>query len=743
MQALLERDVDHVEMIEDMMLTLQGFFVLRSYYADIVDELKNLEFVNAPPEVQIHRLVAFVESQSRTMEKKLMEMQQREDTYDPLTGHASSISSQFDNSKTSVGETFDVICENIELGLRLILHSHTLPTTPKFQPDYGPFNDPDIAKFIALAGIWRMVTEAWANMRFRGWRWICYGEGRRGCVPMDNAAYIREHAGTVRYQLFMVERILHSAVEEADPAAYFTRQKEVAASITIPQAGEVWDGSVDVESLRELRDLSPLNTAIEKYVDQRHYLPLVDRVKIGSIGWREWCAGKATLYCLADCISQAATNQLSEDDFTCMGQVVVVHKETLSRILTDCGSLTPEQAPELVDALRFDPTRKSLEIWDQPLIPCGNGILFLVPAFIKTGSPARALENFVTEWGGASFDLRGTPFEESVVTEIHNRSTARAERGITIQRSDDKDLEFDIVAWWQGYLLLLEAKCEKAVFSAADYHRAKAQIEKSIDQLIIRREALSDVWAELREKAPSLGLPEEFIDDDRVLCISITNIMDFTGHSRDGVVVTDDSCFLRFFGERVIRKYTLGGDVEEELAPIRASETPHPSELIPYLLNPVQMQMLTDKMKLKSHVIPAITDRSSGFFSVHVEFDLDGDGGLDEWKPCFVSDKAYAIATLLCQTRQYLNLDELQDDAELMNAADELTQQGIIGGDNDNPRLLRIILQDPICVRLPDERYAIGENISGQMSWWINKHFPDTGRTISPQFARYLAGESE
>ena len=59
--------------------------------------------------------------------------------------------------------------------------------------------------------------------------------------------------------------------------------------------------------------------------------------------------------------------------------------------------------------------------------------------------------------------------------------------GIKIERAGEKQLEFDVVALWEGYLLLLEAKCVKAVFSAADYHRAKSQIEKSLDQLILRK----------------------------------------------------------------------------------------------------------------------------------------------------------------------------------------------------------------------------------------------------------------
>ena len=132
--------------------------------------------------------------------------------------------------------------------------------------------------------------------------------------------------------------------------------------------------------------------------------------------------------------------------------------------------------------------------------------MFLVPSFVRTGNAACALENFVTEWGGVSFNVRGTPFEKYVLAEIRNRCSTRAERGITIQGHGGKDLEFDILALWEGYVLLVEAKCEKAVFSAADYFRAKKQIEKSIDQLVLRRQALPQIWSALPAKAAHVGV---------------------------------------------------------------------------------------------------------------------------------------------------------------------------------------------------------------------------------------------
>jgi len=736
---LLERGVDHVDTVERIILALEGFLTLQAYYRDIIEELSKLAFVKSRPEVQIHRLLAFVEAQSRTVEGKFREISDAAGVVDLRTGRASAFRAKYDDSKASLGEVFDGVCETVELGLRYILHANPSLSQPAFQPDLSPYKDPDFEKFLVLAGIWRAVSETWANIRFSNWRWTLDGEGHHVCAPTDQLEYLREHAGATRYELFIAERLLLRLAHERGAAAYSDCLGRVSGSIKVPAGGEPWDGHLDLAEMKRLCGLSPFRAGVEQGVNARHYMPLVEKATVGSVGWREWVAGKGALYCLADAMSQAATDQVPEDDVACMRYAIVVREDAIARFLTDCGGLTESQSRKLLDVLRFDPRRKSLEIWDQPLIPCGQGIVFLVPALMRTGNPARALENFVTHWGGVSFDVRGGPFEKYVLAEVVGRCSPNAEQGIVVPGPDSQGLEFDIVVWWEGYVLLIEAKCEKAVFSAADYFRAKKQLEKSIDQLIVRRRSLPRVWSVLREKAPALGLPEVFVGEDRVLCISITNIMDFTGYSRDGVVVTDDSCFFRFFENRMIEKFIVGeSDFKvEDFEAIRLEEIPHPAELMPYLLDPPQMRRLVAKMQVKRHVVPAIPPRSPGFITTHVEFtpDLVCSTDSTEWVPFLLSDNAYAIASFLCQKKQVLDMGSLEHEPDLKEAAEELIRKKIIGPGTANPGILGVVLKSPMCVRLPDGRCVVGENAFGQMLRWLGRQYPDTAMVLSPQLA--------
>ncbi len=617
--SILLKSDDHIKTGAEIIKTLKGIVVLQAYYGDIVDELNQLAFVSSPTEVQIHRLVALAESQFRIIGIKVNQIHEAAGVVDPMVGYASDSSTRVGDANISLNQAFEALCENIELGLRFILHTKELPALPVFQSTSTPYKDADLKKFLTLSGIWRVVAEQWANMRYRDWRWTTIN-ACAACLPADSNSYIREAAGDLRYQLFLHDRIMERVASQHNMTAYADSRRSVVASITVPTTGESWDGQVDLDALKQAVSLAPMQYVVEEYVDCRHYLPLIDAVKIGSIGWREWVVGKTLLYCLADAIGDAVAIQVADDDLACLRQVAVVRESSILNILVKCTGLSEQQSQEVLDVLRFDAKRRSMDIWDQPLIPCGEGLLFLVPAFVNTGNPARALENFVTQWGGASFDVRGIPFEHSVVRNLRERSNAKVEGGIKIPRESESELELDVVAWWEGYLLLLEAKCEKAVFSAADYHRAKRQIEKSIDQLILRRQALPSIWNSLRQKYPSLDLPEQYVGDRQVICVSVTNIMNFTGYVRDGIVVTDDSCFFRFFGDRMVKKVILGTTEGEDVEPIRNSELPHPSELIPYLLNPPQMRRFIEKMKARLRSIPAIKTNSSGFLTAHIEF---------------------------------------------------------------------------------------------------------------------------
>jgi hypothetical protein len=108
-----------------------------------------------------------------------------------------------------------------------------------------------------------------------------------------------------------------------------------------------------------------------------------------------------------------------------------------------------------------------------------------------------------------------------------------------------------------------------------------------------------------------------------------------------------------------------------------------------------------------------------------------GEDSVKEWRPFFVSEAEYAIVVAL--RNKSLNLNELGSDFELRAAVDSLIQKRIIGSISGEPHMVSNLLHVPMCVRLPDQSYAIGENNSGRMVRWCGKHFPGVKIAISTE----------
>ena len=725
-QILLDQ-VDPTDILE-MMSTLIGSKTLDHYYKDILAELGKLKFNSQPPAVQIHRLLALVEAQHRTMQSKFLEEHAEKPFIDVTKGFESNVELVTGEAKVSMTQAIEALAENVELALRLILHSNKnkLPEIPECKETPSPFKDEDLSKYLGLAGIWRVIGNAWGNMRFRNWKWDSI-KSATVCRPRDEEEYLREAAGGIRFHRMVQQSVVNRQIASPNKDAY---QKELAAvsnSIAIPSQGETWDGVLDMDSLGRLCNYSPTIVIVEEYVDERHYRPLIEKVVAESASWQEWIQGKNVLQCLADALSKAADTQVDNSDIACLQQVMLVSSETLIGIVENCTGLGQEKSTHIVQALVFDANRKHLEIWDQPLIPAGKDSLILAPSIVMSGNPSRALENFVTQWGGANFGDRGTPFEKHVIERINNKTEAVAVDTIKVQLDgEDNPLEFDGIVWWQGQLILMELKCEKAIFSPSDFNRAKGQIDKSIDQLIRRRSLLESVWAKVRshERAAKLGLPEAYIGDENVHCVSLTNIMEFTGYRRDHVVVTDENAFFRFFGERMVCAYQADGTTGElkavaELGPIRASDDLTPQSLMAYLRNPVQMNQVLNDLKIVPHTVPAITENSPGFYLENYEFNPGAEGVLKPWTPTVLSEPAFEFANELHKSGGEMPAESVkQEDRDTVR---ELFRKKVADYRGSTQETILIALAHPVFYQDENGQCFVGEDVLGQMTWWLDQ----------------------
>lgn len=732
MASLLRNNNQVSDAVFELVPSIAGMLHLQSIFSSIEERLSQLDFFNDPVEVQILRLLAFIESQHQNAERKLREMESESPYISVMQGYAAAVTLESGESESSISQALEGTCENIELILRFILHTRSLPTSMNFDVAVTPYQDPEISLLLGLAANWRLAEFQWANVKFRNWTW---STDPNMCRPVDTEEFIRECAGNLRYQISLQESVLHRMLDEQEVVDNREIVSAIAATLNVPDFGNVWDGQLDFDSLKELSKNPYFSIVVDEYVNQRHYGPILNAAKVGTLGWRSWLDGKNALFNFAEIVATAlshveSTNEQLKD--STLSSVMLCREQDLVSLLIATTELTPAEAFAFIDTQRFDPKKQRLEIWDQPLIPIEVGIVVISPAIVKSGNPARALENFVGQSAIDLFDRRGTPFEKHIADKLNQQEEVIAAQGVKVPIVIGQELEFDVIAFWRGYVLLVEAKCSKAVFDPSDFHRAKRQIEKSIDQLIHRRSKIQSVWEDIRKKAPELGLPEAFVGLDHVICISVTNIMEFTGYYRDGVVVTDDSCLTRFFQDQFVVGVPrpLSGDDDREtppiliMEPIRGTKEPRPEQLVNYLRKPVQMRRFTDQITLVNHMAPGIDDGKQAYRYVGFNFNPENSLGATSWAPLFVNKSVYSTANRLFKTGFSVTKSEVQTDSSLASDIQTLIDRRVIGYQPTSTPFLFSKYVVPVLLETPDGRFAIGDNSCGQFDWWLSKEFP-------------------
>lgn len=171
----------------------------------------------------------------------------------------------------------------------------------------------------------------------------------------------------------------------------------------------------------------------------------------------------------------------------------------------------------------------------------------------------------------------------------------------------NNDLECDIVARWEEYLIFIEVKCTKAIFSPSDVFRARKRIDKAIDQLNIRRDACLENWEVFRKSASKLELPVKPLSADKIILIAVTNVLEFTGWKTRDVIVTDEFCLRRFFDEANVEVY-LGEERIGTMGKIREKELPTVAEFLTYLDDPPQVKNVRKHLKFDPIFLPTIND---------------------------------------------------------------------------------------------------------------------------------------
>lgn len=497
-------------------------------------------------------------------------------------------------ARQNPANSLEELIECVELILRHARHSFrsTAGIRKTVEPP-SPYEDPVFEKLLLLASAWRQYEDVWARIKFREW----IPSSREGVMVVqhpDQAVFLREEASKYRSQAHLMELLLSEETlkNEVDSDTDWNI-RQLSAGMSLPQIGQVWDGVLDIGSLRTCTRRTTYRRASEYLIQLRHYEPLADSLrKFAPFDWKQWFSAFDVLRVLASAFHVLVCETIGPAN--ALGgcrSVVLASRDQLRKLFADVLGVGMQTATILLDELVFDERRKLREIWDQPLLPIGDENVVIVPSIIQATSAIRSLENLIDDKHG-SFDVLGHAFENTIEAHLRACSDAQVARGKKLYDAQGRVIvEFDLVCWWKARLILIETKCLKSTHSPADEHHAWGKLSYAVQQLARRRELAALHWEQLRQAAPDLRLPAVCPPQTQTICIALTNILRFSGLAENGIFIADELSLMRFFGPAEAHRVTVSAaGFSQEATGHKVRDALSPEELLRYLSDPPQVR---------------------------------------------------------------------------------------------------------------------------------------------------------
>ena len=596
---------------------LLPFFDIYDASTTILSEIEKLGVWELPAIKAIYRVSAFLEDQSHLTAKQIKNELHNRGYFDSSMLLENTVETQFGGAKSNLFHAYEESCENLELILYYAMVRFKSNFYGEIEPVNSPYNDVEFSKLTGYAAIWRSLKGLWEDVKYRNWRPITPDYNNlniRIYAPEDKEEYLRCVTGWIRIEQYGTERQYNESIKKGRKKGDSIDYVEVLSkSIKLPNLNESWDGQIDINLLKKAANQN--DDFYESALSTRgfYYKQLLSDVMLISpkkpISWEKYWNTSKVLRTLAEVIHEAVKNQIPEfEEGNELRKIILVNESALANIIFEFTGMEIEDCYSAVCALTYSPEFPELEIWDTPLIRSDSQRVLVIPELIKMGDPIRAAENIISQWNKHLLDKRGELLEKDLYEFFSEQKGIRTQ-SLTFKTNEGSDVQCDLVIYWEDYLLIVEAKCTKQIFTAADFYRAKTRIQDAIEQLEIRRDAILQNWDNFRKSAPNLDLPNQVIARDKLKLLAVSNVMEFTEWIERDVIVADEFCVRRFFGSAEIEMIGITSDGPQKMGMvgrIRTQKEPSVGEFLTYLRRPPQVEAVRKAFEEKIIWLPKI-----------------------------------------------------------------------------------------------------------------------------------------
>ena len=563
---LINKDVNIEKFARDFSEVYQTIKIIHKNLQSNANRLKENNFSDYSISEQLQMFCIYIQDQNRLFRKNQLKHSAKAAYITGMENEVARFKTD-DNENLSVSETdnYEGLIETADTLFKYLYYisQETIDKEENFvNKDVSPYHIPSFEEILYLTHQRNLLNLVWGKFKYRKWELRKTGVDDNNIytfIPASKEEYKKEYIGVRRnsYREFINTQQEHSRnIKENQKSGRYlnTLSKKVDPdeinTLFALEKKEYFKANIFMKNL--------IKGQIQSLDEIYHTLNYKD-LKLDDI-----LKGVEYLYTISEIYQISIEGNFDEEnDKEYKKLAPIVDKNSLINHFAEIYRLEKHISEKIINIFIFK-NERGFDIFSQPLIYAGNNKVILCPTLVLRMNIVRTIELLATNIKlNKHIAQKGTDFENNLrfILSFNPHIDVNTNK-MEFVSCDGKDIQYDFIAKFKDHLLLIEFKHLKIPFSDTEYKDALDIIKEGVHQVVRRANTYKKDWEKLKEQC-SFKLPDDPIEEDKVIKLVCTNLLNFSTFILDDIEIMDSSSLLKFFMTPQVKGISVSSEVEE------------------------------------------------------------------------------------------------------------------------------------------------------------------------------------
>jgi len=593
---MVNKSIDIVDFTKEFMQIITVINIIYYNSKSNMERLNKNSFSDFTVSKQLQMFCIYIEDQNRIINL------QKSPTLDFMTGMERNVANHGvtnnESLKVSLSDNFEALIEIADTLFRLLYFKagKQMEKNQQFLHEgISPYEIGSFEEVMHLAFQRNLLDLMWGKFKYRDWK-LSFAESDNKKIhifePISKENFKKERIAVMRYNYrdhIQTQQEYGKNLKENQNA--YHDLADLVRKLNLKTSENLFEIKKN-EFIKAKKFIENIMKAQERSLAKVYFNIKYDGLKIEEV-----LAGFEYLFTIATIYQQSILSTFNDDDITQYIKLSpILDKNYFVKHFNSIYDFGLQKAERVINNFVFSKDSK-LDVFSQPLIYVGQEKVVFCPTLIMQMNIVRIIEMLATE---LEIDIsdKGNEFERNLRFILSFNSHILVNQNkVEFMAFDGRDIEYDFIGLFEEHLLIIEFKHQKVPYSDKTHKSSLDNINFGVEQVKRRVDVLKHDWSKLKQQC-SFKLPDEPIEDNKIIKLVCTNIFDHSTLVIDGVKIIDSSSLLKFFMSPELKGIVTGDKVEEVFSrKIWKESYPSVGEFKEFLKSPIAVQPFVDSFE--------------------------------------------------------------------------------------------------------------------------------------------------